>query len=464
MRSTDVLSKENSHQSEVRKLGRVIIVYMSEVTASLYAWDLADEGVDHILDTLQDRALVNATYLVALMHYEKRPLTDYYYPHNPKRKFYLPEDSRAYWRPSPEMYRDLRIKPLTSERDFLKGKDWLDILIQAARRRGMKTGAEISHTVIDYERAENELIDVIQEDIFGNKFGQLPCWNNPHAREYLVALFCDLVKNYDIDFVQTCVRLFEPGRLPGDRRRVTPPGGEAFLNLIGLVFGGCFCQSCADKAREQGLDWDAIVAKLTELANAIRRKEPLGFYQGQLLYGSLITNEGLLIEMPEFYQWLRFRVESVNSLFKDIYTAIKGIRPEIDFRYNTFIPTPEITGLDLRSASRYLDSVRSSDYSEQSGDPEMVDKRKRGWLHAIRRAIGNEKFLNSAIGVRPAATPELLRMGVRVSAECGADGISLGHYDGATMAFLDAIKQGLEEAEVKIVAEWEKPTTLKASS
>ena len=118
------------------------------------------------------------------MHYEKRPLTDYYYPHNPKRKFYLPEDSRAYWRPSPEMYRDLRIKPLTSKREFLKGKDWLDILIQAARRRGMKTGAEISHTVIDYERAENELIEnVIQEDIFGNKFGQLPCWNNPHARE-----------------------------------------------------------------------------------------------------------------------------------------------------------------------------------------------------------------------------------------------------------------------------------------
>lgn len=82
-----------------------------EITASLYPWDLHDEGVDVILDNLQNYSGVNAVYLVGLMHYEKRPLTDYYYPHNPVRKVFFPEDSRIYWQLHPEFYRDSRINP-----------------------------------------------------------------------------------------------------------------------------------------------------------------------------------------------------------------------------------------------------------------------------------------------------------------------------------------------------------------
>ena len=85
----------------------------SEIAASLYAWDLADEGVEPIADTLAETAAVNSLYLVALMHHEKRPLTDFYYPHNPKRKTYFPEDSRAYWRPHANTTASA-IKPLTS--------------------------------------------------------------------------------------------------------------------------------------------------------------------------------------------------------------------------------------------------------------------------------------------------------------------------------------------------------------
>ena len=76
-------------------------MFWREVVASLYAWDLLDEGLEPILDTLQRETLTNSTYLVALMHDEKRPLTDLYYPHNPRRKVYWTEDSRAYWVPRP---------------------------------------------------------------------------------------------------------------------------------------------------------------------------------------------------------------------------------------------------------------------------------------------------------------------------------------------------------------------------
>jgi hypothetical protein len=46
------------------------------------------------------------------MHDEKRPLSEFYYPHNPRRKVYWTEDSRAYWDFDAAFYKDSRIKPL----------------------------------------------------------------------------------------------------------------------------------------------------------------------------------------------------------------------------------------------------------------------------------------------------------------------------------------------------------------
>ena len=124
-------------------------MYFREVVASLYAWDLLDEGLEPMLDVLQEETLTNSAYLVALMHDEKRPLTDFYYPHNPRRKVYWTEDSRAYWRPNPKMYEHSRIQPLPSDNAELQGHDWLQELIDGSRRRNMTVGAELSHTWVD---------------------------------------------------------------------------------------------------------------------------------------------------------------------------------------------------------------------------------------------------------------------------------------------------------------------------
>ncbi len=94
-------------------------MFFREISASLYPWDLADEGLERILDNLQEMALCNSVYLIALMHHEKRPLTDFFYPHNPARKTYCPEDSRAYWHPDPSYYGCT--KHCTADTDCLSG-------------------------------------------------------------------------------------------------------------------------------------------------------------------------------------------------------------------------------------------------------------------------------------------------------------------------------------------------------
>ena len=86
-------------------------MFIKEVASSLYAWDLADEGIATIADNLQERANCNCMYLVGVMHYEKRPLTSLYYTHNTKRKFYLPENSRAYYRLNLDSFKNTKLKP-----------------------------------------------------------------------------------------------------------------------------------------------------------------------------------------------------------------------------------------------------------------------------------------------------------------------------------------------------------------
>ena len=92
-----------------------------------------------------------------------------------------------------------------------------------------------------------------------------------------------------------------------------------------------------------------------------------------------------------------------------------------------------------------MDSVRDSDYSEQTGAKDRFVY-KRNTLLKIRRGIGFDKDLIAAVATRPNATPELIRESLKIMSELGIDGLSLGHYDGAHMEHLDAIAQGMREA------------------
>jgi hypothetical protein len=415
-------------------------MYFSEISASLYPWDLADEGVEVILDNLEELTGCNSVYLIAVMHHEKRPLTDFYYPHNPVRKTYYPEDSRAYFRPHESFYG--RIKPLTSARDFLGKADWMQTLISAARKRGMKTGVELSHTIVDAERLKGELSDCIQRNIYREPTGwPVVCLNNPEVKAYMSGLCADLITNYDLDYVQTCLIPFIAGR------RHTHPA----VRLLGVALGGCFCSSCEQAANQDGYDFAAIRKALQRMADGFTCPSLQQSHELELLEASNITETEILMDHPELQQWLIFRRNSVTRFFKEVYDRAHDVKPTIDMRLNAYISAnQELSGLSLRQLKNCFDSVRSSDYSEQTGNPEQMNN-KRKWLRAVRYAIGDEMHFVSAIGVRPKATPELIRQGVAISAECGADGLTIGHYDGASFSNLRAIREGMDLADIEVV-------------
>jgi hypothetical protein len=346
---------------------------------------------------------VTSVYLIGLMHPEKRPLTSDAFPHNPVRKTWMAEDARAYWHPDLRRYG--RIKPRLSDHDWLNRTDWVEVLVKAARKRGLKTGVEISHSTLDMERAQGEFADCTQRNIRGEMTKVRPwlrpvCPNNPDARQYVLGLFSDLAANRGLDYVQSCIMAFDGG---GPER------------------GGCFCDSCRKEARSSGFDPDKARAAL--LADPKSQ--------------------------PALKDWQAFRFASVGQFYKLLHDGVHAIRPQIDFRYNLHTTSPLDSGINLTVMKPHLDSVRVMDYTEQKGDPAAMEGKRR-WITQIRRQLGEGFPLLSAVAVRPKATPELIRQGVQIAVECGMDGITLGHYDGAEFPMLRAIREGLVAAKVPV--------------
>lgn len=382
-----------------RRFGRAAARPAFEVSASLYAWDLHDEGIEKILDNLQEMAAVNSVYLIALMHYERRPLTSSEFTHNPVRKMWQAEDSRVYW--LPDMKRYGRIKPRVSDFDWLNQTDWLQKLVEAVRKRGLKTGVELSHTVVDLDRVKAEFMDCVQRGIDGEPkviFGRTYpiCPNSPDARQYVLNLFSELASRYDVDYLQTCTLPFMPG---------------------GADKGGCFCANCAKAAKEFGFD----LVK----AQAVLKQNPAA--------------------KPEFGQWEEFRRASMARYYKAMHDGIHAIR-KADLRFNDCFHGAD-WGFDLKRMKPHIDSIRVCDYSEQRGEAARM-KEKTAWLTEERAAVGKDFPMVSAIAVRPKATPELIREGVKIAVECGMNGITLGHYDGAEFPMLRAIREGMAAAKV----------------
>ncbi len=414
----------------------------SELTTGIYPWDIHDEGMETILDNLQNYAGNNAAYMIALMHPEKRPLHANCYPHNPVRKQYHAEDSRCYFTIHPECYEKSLIKPLPSDRDFLKNTDWLDVFVKSLRKRGMKTGAEISHTPLDAYRARHEFSDFIQRDIYGQvpkwdiMSDQLLCWNAPEAREYVYAIATDLATHYDLDTIQTATSLFRTGNL-------------AEHSLLGVLMGGCFCKNCEREARAQGYDWDKITATARMFADAFNFNTLEGKQLSLLLKQGDSSHTSFLLEYPELYQWLTFRQDTVTKFIKGLSEAIHAANPKVEFRLNISWRQDELSGLNVRAVAPYVDAFRVTEYSEHTGNEAMVAQKDKFFLN-VRRMAGEDKKLIAAVSPRYLATPELVKLGIKKVALAGADGLSYGFYDGASFENLKAIHQGMEDLNVVI--------------
>jgi len=378
-----------------------------EVGTQLRAWEIHDEGMSTILDNMQSMAGINNVYMVVVMHKEHRPYQSPKFPHDPVRDYWDSEDSRVTFFPDTSRYG--AVKPLLSDFDWIRETDWLQLMVDSCRARGLAVGAEVSHFPIPTSIIK-EHPDWQQKKIDGTSWDNSRfCPNSPEPRAYIIALFGDLAEHYDLDYIQTCQHLFWNNDI--DKGST------------------CFCKYCIAEAKKTGFDLEAARKVLAVNKNA----------------------------QPERDQWMKFRAYSTTKFYRDISEEIKRVRenPKCQLRYNDTYPyrgwDPRDLSIYLNDVSKYLGSVVTQDHQEQEGNSIENFERRKKWLTTDRQLIGPDMPLICGIAPRMKATPELVKAGIKVALEHPAkvNGLALKHYDGASFGLLRAFKQGMIEAGVQ---------------
>lgn len=282
-----------------------------------YVW--VDEGIDQVLDNIQQKGNVNTAWVYTYDFSEARMTRNGPIP-LPDHGAYgadLSFHGGAFYDYDPKFFQNTILKEFRSPE---YGK--LNVITDVApklKARGM------DFVAWDYNNAEpimNRNIPnfpkVTEIDVYGLRTTS-PCFNHPDYRAHLMGK----IESYLIQYA---------GLVDGIAwgcERMGP-----FQNLIGGIWStsgiSCFCEYCRAKARDRGISVDRAQAgyrRLDQLFQAASKDQ-------RPVDGYFITFWRLLLEYPEILSWETLWTESYHEVRSELYGAAKAIAPEKPFGFH----------------------------------------------------------------------------------------------------------------------------------
>jgi len=320
-----------------------------------------DEGVDTVLDTLHDRVGVNVLMLGTVswlglkvgrsISYELDGWPDHGVPEPFSMK------GGAYFDPHPEYYANTSIKGFRAKDPEMEGIDILDLVIPAARARGMKVMPELMEPLLKYAghgSANNVevpgLPQSLEIDVFG-RHGPEPCTNNPDYRTWWHSMIEDQCRNYDIDGIMWCNERRSPLDLMIQGQ---PPA--------------CFCEHCRRLAMQRGIEVEPARKAFLEVFEYFQRARA----GEEFVDGSMIEFLRVLLRNPEILIWERFWLERNKDLDRELYGIVKWCNSDLEFGLNVwnrnhFNPIRKAQW-PWAEQTQHSDWVKPITYQHQSGE------------------------------------------------------------------------------------------------
>jgi hypothetical protein len=334
------------------------------------AVSFVDEGVEKVLDILQERAYVNTLFL-AVFTYGRgiagRQLPGQPLPDHGPQKYDLDFHGGNYATVHPEYYRNTVLKD-TRAPDH-GDLDILATVIPAAKKRGIKTICWLE----DVFRGDIPNIGKLQEhDLYGRNVNNL-CFNNPDYRNFLTGLIEDYTRSHDID-----------GIMWGSERQ------GALGNALGASHGGagsdpgkvtCFCPFCQQKAKQQGINFERVREGYRGLEKFVRD----GRAGKRQVDGSYVTFWRLLLRYPELAAWEMFWTDSLRETYSALYSQVKSIKPQVPVGWHiwhnqSFSPIYRAEQ-DLQELSKYSDFLKMVMYHNCGGE------RMASYINSVSQTI-----------------------------------------------------------------------------
>lgn len=319
-----------------------------------------DEGVDEVLETLQERVGVNVLMIGTVSWLGLKVGRSISYEFDGWPDHGVPEpltlQGGAYFDPDPGYYRNTFIKDYRATDPEMAGKDILDMVIPAARARGMQVYAELMEPFFKYAGHGSantvqipNLAQCLEVDFLG-RHGAEPSTSHPDYRLWIHSMIEDHCRNYDLDGIMWC----NERRSPIDQLMVGQAPGD-------------FSEASRREALERGIDVERVRSAFAEVYDyfqRVRAGEPF-------VDGALIEFLRVLLRNPEVLIWERFWLERSKDLDRELYGIVKWCDPELQFGLNVwnrnhFNPVRKAQW-PWEEQTRYADWVKPITYQHQSG-------------------------------------------------------------------------------------------------
>ncbi len=381
-----------------------------------YPWDLADEGVDTVLDRLRPTG-INTITLAASYHAGK-----FVRPHAPAGKVRFLDDGTVYFRPRPDRYGVIKpiVNPMVAEHDMLA-----ELKRSAPDLDRVAWVVCLHNTPLGQRHPECTV-----RNAYGDPYVYSLCPAHEAVREYVVALCADLADAYEL----TGLVLETPGFLPFDH------GFHHEFSMVELnpwakwLLGLCFADASRTEASRVGIDADRLAA---ETRASLDR-----FFAADIAAPDDMAAQWWIADLvgdPEWSRFLNWRCRLVADLVAEVRAALPA---ETTLAVIPTVQRPTAAGWsegsDLAMLARAADALEIPAY-EPSAARVLAD----AW--DVRRRAGADARLNFIL--RP-SHPDLAGGAETTAAvlalkEAGMEGIAFYNYGHFRLASLDRVRDAL---------------------
>jgi hypothetical protein len=336
------------------------------------AVSFVDEGVDPVLDILQQRARVNALFL-AVFSYGRgiagRQIAGRPLPDHGKQEYDRDFHGGNFATPHAEFYGRTVLKDVRAPDHGQL--DILEAVLPKAKARGMRVYAWAE----DVWRTDVPNIEQVQEVDFHGRRRNTLCLRNPDYLGFLDGLARDYAKSYPIDgLMWGCERQGPLGNALGASH-----GGGGDPGRV-----GCFCRFCREEAKRHGLDDRRAVAGYTALEEFVRStrggRKPRD--------GAFVAFWRLLVEYPELLAWEKLWNDGQFDSYRTFREAAKASRPDLPVGFhvwhlNSFSPL-------WRAEQDYTRLAATADFLKVVVYNNCGGPRLAGYVRGVQRTLFND--------------------------------------------------------------------------
>lgn len=324
------------------------------VAIQIGAVSFVDEGVEAVLDTVQQRARVNSLFLITFAYNRGlagRQVPGHPFPDHGRQEpdtnfrggYYATPNWKYY---QGVAYRDFRAPELG---DF----DILAAVIPSARRRGLRVYAFLADNLPEHPSPSADIFK--QKSLDGQLLNSV-CFNNPDYLAFVSALIEDCSNSYELDGILWRTEALGPiSRVLGFTHNSPSPAA-------------CFCEHCEARARKRGISVERARRGYAELERYARASRE-GWRDRDGQFTAFLR---LLFRYPELAAWNGMWVESLDDVYRRIRTLVKRVKPEILVGWaiahnNCFNPFYRAEN-DLALLSQFTDFFKIVTYHNSGGE------------------------------------------------------------------------------------------------